>query len=100
LEQSCRFIGATVGAGVQVELARRTAKGRLRVEITGVREGAAEIPPNEWLTPLMAVYKLPAFACDECVADYSARVRLFIEARANLVAAQLQSAADRRSRSR
>lgn len=75
LEQKVRFAGFAVRPGVKVELSRKTKKAAIRVEVLG----QAETPPvarlHEWVTPLMAIFGLPAIRPGESLQDFGVRVK-------------------------
>lgn len=93
LEQRCRFAGWPVFAGVQVELARRSKKAPLRMELIG----RVDVPPvaklSEWASALMALYCLPAFVPGETLDVYGARVKTVVVRRSALMAQQVEAVA-------
>jgi hypothetical protein len=100
LEQRCRFVGSAPRPGVEVELSRRSKKAPLRCEYTGQAERPAVARLHEWVTPLMALYRLPAMTPAESLEEYGCRVRAKVIERAKLVAGQMRAASSAGSWSR
>lgn len=91
LEQKIRFAGSALRPGVQVELSRRSAKKPIGIEFNGQAENPPVARLSEWVSPLMAVYGLPALAPGETVEAYGARVLPAAVSRANLRAAAFKT---------
>lgn len=93
LEQKCRFVGSAPRAGVQVEVARRTKKSPLRFECIGQAEKAPLAQLHEWVSPLMALYRLPPLVVGETLEVYGRRVASRVVDRAKVAADAYRSAA-------
>jgi hypothetical protein len=100
LEQKVRFVGLVLRPGVQVELSRRTKKAPIRIEINGQAPNPPAAQLAEWVTPLMALYRLPALRAGETLESYGERVKVSAIQRANLIAGQMKAAAGGRSSGR
>lgn len=100
LEQKCRFCGSAPRAGVQMEVSRRTKKSPLRFEFAGNSERPKVAKIHEWVSPLMALYRLPPLAPGETLAEYGLRVSSSVVERTKLAAAEIRAAAERGVRSR
>jgi hypothetical protein len=100
LEQKCRFAGSALRPGVQVELSRRSAKKPIRIEFNCQAENPPAARLEEWVSPLMAIYGLPALKPGECLESYGARVKENALARANLRAAAYKLAAGQGAKGR
>jgi len=87
LEQKCRFAGAALRPGVQVELSRRSQKKPLGIEFNGQAPNPPLARLEEWVSPLMALYGLPPIRPGESLDAYGDRVKPAAIARANLRAA-------------
>lgn len=95
LEQRCRFAGYRVGPGVQVELARRSKKAPLRMELIGQATCPSVARLDEWVSCLMALYCLPALKPGETLDAYGERSKQTVERRAALMRMDMESAAAR-----
>ena len=100
LEQRCRFVGSSVREGVEVEMARRSKRSPLRVEVVGQAEKAEKVPLHEWVSPLMAIFGFGALRPGETLDQYGVRIGPLVLQRANMVAGQLKAAVETRLRSR
>lgn len=89
LEQRAKMLHGSLGAGLQVRLARKSAKKPVYVEVTSFVAGAPRVEFFEWASALMAVYGLPALLPDEGIGAYGARVEAFIEQRAEVAATKI-----------
>lgn len=76
LEQVCRFSGGGFWAGSILDLSRKSKKSPVRTDWVERGELAQEIPACDWITPVMAIFGMPAFEQGETMADYSARAQL------------------------
>jgi hypothetical protein len=92
LEQKVRFCGYSVSPGVQVVASRRTKKSPLRFEVFSRAETPKVCRPHEWISPLMAVYKLPPLHLEESLSQYGTRVHPMVVERAKLAAAFYKAA--------
>lgn len=95
LEQRCRFQGAALGAGVEVELSRRSKKAPLGIEVYGQAETPKVAIFHEWVSALMLLYKLPAVLPGESIDAYGDRVKDRVLARARVMADEYRSNARR-----
>jgi len=95
LEQRAKFSGLAVTYGLRVELSRRKAKSPLRCDVLGMAETPEVARPDEWLTPLFAIFGLPPLTPGESVEKYSARVRAKCVDRTEVAAARVRAAACR-----
>lgn len=93
LEQKCRFAGFALRPGVQVELSRRSAKKPVRIEILGQAENPPVAKLAEWVTPLMAIFKMPPMMAHETLESYGARCESYAVARNRIIGEQLKAAA-------
>lgn len=100
LEQKVRFGSGAFRPGAQVQISRRTKTSPLRVEFCQQSESKAVPALFEWVSPLMALYRLPPLARGESLASYGDRVRSRVVSRAKLAASELRAASAGRSRSR
>ena len=100
LEQKIKFCGLKLVPGVQVEVARSTPKAPLRIEVIGQEEQAPTAPLHDWVSCLMALYKLPVLRPVDSLADYGARVLHLVKARADLIAAERKASAEAGAKSR
>ena len=96
LEQGAKFAGWGVRAGVQIRLERKSAKKPLRVEVVGQAETPPVAKVHEWVSPLMALYKLPVLNVGESFSAYGDRVMPMVLQRANHQAAQMRASVSHR----
>ena len=96
MEQNAKLLAGSIGPGVQFLLRRKSAKRPVYSEVVGTSEKCSRVSKDVWLTALMAIYLLPMWRVDEDAESYSARTLSMVIERANLVAASVKAAADRR----
>lgn len=97
LEQKCRFVGSALRPGVQVELSRRSKKKPVRIEIIGQAPSPPLAKLEQWLSPLMALFKMPPVMPAETLEQYGARCKGYAVERNKLLAAQMKAAANGRA---
>jgi hypothetical protein len=84
LEQNAKMLHGSLGAGMQIRLARKAAKKPVYVEVIGYKQTSVNLSFQEWASALMAVFGLPGLRPDESIANYGERVEGFILQRAEL----------------
>lgn len=94
LEQRARFVGASVSAGLQVELSRRSQKAPVSLEVYGISDSPAVATWSQWSSSLMALYQLPMTRPGEMLEDYGRRVQPIVIERAKLVATWYRESKD------
>lgn len=97
LEQSAKFAGFGIRPGVKAILSRRTAKAPIKAEIVGQVPNPPAAALYQWVTPLMAIYRMPHMRPGESLADYGGRIHRMVCSRCELAAAQIRAAASARS---
>lgn len=100
LEQQVRFSGSKMRAGIVTEMRRASAKGHTSSRVQEIGDECSPVLIEEWVTALMAVYKMPGLIPGETLGAYGKRVANRVIERANLIAGWMTKAEAGRARSR